>query len=81
MAMAASPPRFNRDHFYDPNYTAEISAKMQVPKRIQVAGNAGDDEDEITTRIPWQPEKIDMRVPDRILVAGKLPLKFCIRNT
>lgn len=72
MARADSSARFNRDHFYDPNFTAEITAKMQVPKRIKLAGNVGDDEDEFVTQIPWQPEKIDMRVPDRILVAGRI---------
>lgn len=74
MAKAASPPHYSRDHFYDPTYTAEITAKMQVPKRIKVAGGNEDDEDEVGPSIPWQPEKIDMRVPDRILVAGKLPV-------
>lgn len=71
MAKAASPPHYSRDHFYDPTYTAEITAKMQVPKRIKVAGGNEDDEDEVGPSIPWQPEKIDMRVPDRILVAGQ----------
>lgn len=73
MAKAASP-RFNRGHFYDPNFTAEITAKMQVPKRIRVTGfvdNDDDDEDFVPSP-SWQPEKIDMRVPERILVAGKI---------
>lgn len=72
MAKAVNPPSFaSHDHYYDPNFTAEITAKMQVPKRIKVAGNLDDDEEDISPKIPWQPEKIDMRVPDRILVAGK----------
>lgn len=71
MAKAESPPRFNRGHFYDPNFTAEITAKMQVPKRIRVTGVVDDDEDDdFDRRMNWQPEKIDMRVPDRILVTG-----------
>lgn len=72
MARAMSPTLFSRDHYYDPNFTAEITAKMQVPKRIKLAGNVGDDEDEFSVQIPWQAEKIDMRVPDRILVAGRV---------
>lgn len=72
MAKAATVPSFaSHDHYYDPNFTAEITAKMQVPKRIKVAGNIDDDEEEIAPKLPWQPEKIDMRVPDRILVAGQ----------
>lgn len=72
MAKAATAPSFaSHDHYYDPNFTAEITAKMQVPKRIKVAGNVDDDLDEFAPKMPWQPEKIDMRVPDRILVAGK----------
>lgn len=68
MAKTVSPPPFNSDHYYDPNFTAEISAKMQVPKRIKISGDMDDDE-EFAPK-PWLPEKIDMRVPDRILVAG-----------
>lgn len=75
MAKAASPPRFNRGHFYDPNFTAEITAKMQVPKRIKVAGFADDEDYDIAPKIPFQ-EKIDMRVPERILVTGKLGSKI-----
>ncbi len=70
MAKAASPPRFTRGHFHDPNFTAEITAKMQVPKRIKVTGIM-DDDDDFPPQMPWQPEKVDMRVPDRILVTGK----------
>lgn len=71
MAKAASPPRFNRGHFYDPNFTAEITAKMQVPKRIKVTGFNDDEDFDIAPKIPFQ-EKFDMRVPERILVTGEL---------
>lgn len=70
MAKAASPPRFNRGHFYDPNFTAEITAKMQVPKRIKVTGFNDDEDFDIAPKIPFQ-EKFDMRVPERILVTGE----------
>lgn len=70
---ASSPVRFSgdADHFYDPNYTAEISQKMRVPKRINVDGvsdlpNVGRPESH------WMPaEKLEMFVPEKIVVAGK----------
>lgn len=77
MSKAASPTRFagESDHFYDPNFTAEISQKMRVPKRIKVDG---DTQDEVVSNLPansWHNnEKFDMQVPDRILVLGKLNL-------
>jgi len=77
MAAAAgmSPGRYSAemDYLYNGDYTAEMSAKMQVPKKIQVGGGGNDDDisaaDEMVIN-PWQPDKIDMRVPDRILLLG-----------
>ncbi|PSN34984.1 hypothetical protein C0J52_19009 [Blattella germanica] len=70
MSKAASPTRFSGDldHFYDPNFTADISQKMRVPKSIKI----GDDETSTGTNYNTMlaNEKFDMHVPDRILVAG-----------
>nr|CAG4638548.1 EOG090X08OG [Cyclestheria hislopi] len=60
---------------YDPHFTAEISAKMQVPKRIRVAGNLDDDAPftgSFVSRYGGNQEpKFDMKVPERILVVGQ----------
>jgi len=75
MSKAASPTRFSGDydHFYDPNFTADISQKMRVPKRIKVDGESDDDQSNAGSN--WNTalanEKFDMHVPDRILVAGQ----------
>nr|CAD7396988.1 unnamed protein product [Timema cristinae] len=75
MSKAASPTRFSGDfdHFYDPNYTADISQKMRVPKRIKVDGLT--DDENSTGMNNWSTmlanEKFDMHVPDRILVTGQ----------
>ncbi|XP_075236531.1 transport and golgi organization 11 isoform X2 [Lycorma delicatula] len=73
--VTTSPTRFNGelDHFFDPNFTEEISQKMQVPKRIKVNGES---EDDVIVGVgghhhatpAWENEKFDMHVPDRILV-------------
>ncbi|XP_064482428.1 mitochondrial fission factor-like [Ornithodoros turicata] len=53
------------DSLYDPEFTADISNKMQVPQRISVI-----DQDQAD-----QPKPLDaslyMQVPDRILVTGQ----------
>lgn len=69
MSKAASPTRFsaNMDHFYDPNFTADISQRMRVPKRIKVNG-ANDDDTTNNYANMIEKEKFDMHVPDRILV-------------
>lgn len=80
MSKAASPTRFSgdHDHFYDPNFTADISQKMRVPKRLKVAGESDDDQNNAGSN--WNTalasEKFDMHVPDRILVAGKNAFKI-----
>uniref|UniRef100_A0A0A9XND1 Transport and Golgi organization protein 11 n=1 Tax=Lygus hesperus TaxID=30085 RepID=A0A0A9XND1_LYGHE len=73
MSNSTSPTRFmgEVDHFYDPNFTAEISQKMRVPKRINVDGvsdlpNVGRPE------AHWMPaEKLEMFVPEKIVVADE----------
>lgn len=80
MSKAASPTRFSGDldHFYDPNFTADISQKMRVPKRIKVDGESDNDKNNAGSN--WNTalasEKFDMHVPDRILVAGKIIFKL-----
>jgi hypothetical protein len=84
MSKAASPTRFSGelDHFYDPNFTADISQKMTVPKRIRVDGESGDDQSSNGSN--WNAvlgkEKLDMRVPERILVVGKINLNLMDHN-
>ena len=79
MSGSTSPTRFSgeSDHFYDPNFTAEISQKMRVPKRIKVDG----DHDDIVVNGDnfnhWMPsEKLEMNVPEKIVVLGNLLLFF-----
>jgi hypothetical protein len=81
MSKAASPTRFSGDfdHFYDPNFTADISQKMRVPKRIKV-GESDDDQHNTESNLnaALANEKFDMHVPDRILVAGKIAFKILL---
>lgn len=60
------------EEMYDPSFTAEITSKMQVPKRIRVAGD-GQGEVPANGSFPtsFQEYKYAMRVPDRILVVGQ----------
>nr|CAG4647174.1 EOG090X08OG [Megafenestra aurita]SVE92477.1 EOG090X08OG [Megafenestra aurita] len=65
------------DDLYDNSaFTAEMSSKMQVPKRIRVLGGS-DDEDKLgqgsfSTRYSAKADsKYDMKVPERILVVGQ----------
>ncbi|XP_014213483.1 transport and Golgi organization protein 11 [Copidosoma floridanum] len=75
MANAHSPTRFNgeADNFFDPNYTLDISQKMRVPKSIRVSGDFTDQEISGTNGSAWNmmSKKLEMHVPDRILVAGQ----------
>ncbi|CAB0032426.1 unnamed protein product [Trichogramma brassicae] len=74
MANAHSPTRFNgeADSFYDSNFTLDINQKMRVPKSIRVAGDYM--EDDMPNGNTWTgafTEKLEMNVPDRILVVGQ----------
>ncbi|XP_063224156.1 transport and Golgi organization protein 11 [Bacillus rossius redtenbacheri] len=73
MSKAASPTRFSGeyDHFYDPSFTADISQKMRVPKRIRVDGVLDDEDANAGSNWKNDTEKFEMIVPDRILVAGE----------
>lgn len=56
------------DSYYDPDFTAEISAKMHVPDKICV----GEGMQNATPYIPRDDEfRNMMNVPERIIVAGK----------
>ncbi|KAJ8871154.1 hypothetical protein PR048_027459 [Dryococelus australis] len=73
MSKATSPTRFSGeyDHFYDPSFTADMSHKMMVPKRIRVDGVIDDEESNAGINWRTESEKFEMIVPDRILVAGE----------
>ncbi|XP_046392512.1 transport and Golgi organization protein 11 [Ischnura elegans] len=74
MADVTSPSRFNADgdHFYDSNKADDITYSMRVPKRITVAGTAGEVD---TFRSDWDQsngnESLNMHIPDRIIVVGE----------
>lgn len=69
MSNVSSPTRFAglEDHFYD---HIDINEKMRVPKRIKVSGDH-DNIESVPKPSPWDEEKFDMKVPDRILVVGQ----------
>lgn len=75
MANTHSPTRFNgeADNFFDPNYTLDINKRMRVPKSIRVSGDFTDEDVSSMNGLPWNmmSEKLEMNVPDRILVVGK----------
>lgn len=56
------------DSYYDPEFTAEITAKMHVPDKICVVEGLQN-----TAPVPPQKEEVRsmMQVPERIIVAGK----------
>ncbi|KAJ8683914.1 hypothetical protein QAD02_019706 [Eretmocerus hayati] len=75
MANAHSPTRFNgeADNFFDPNYTLDINKRMRVPKSIRVNGDFADEDVPAMNGTAWAlpNEKLEMHVPDRILVVGQ----------
>lgn len=77
MAKAHSPTHFNvePDNFYDPNFTLDINTRMRVPKSIRVNGDY-DGGTMMANGSAWNQasatEKIEMHVPDRILVVGEI---------
>ncbi|XP_069169040.1 transport and Golgi organization protein 11 isoform X3 [Procambarus clarkii] len=72
MSNITSPQRFSGtfDHFYDGPYEPDISTQMKVPKRIRVTGDNEDDPTVNWARYNGINEKFEMKVPDRIVVAG-----------
>lgn len=76
MSKTHSPTHFNGDidNFYDPNFPADVNARMRVPKSIRVNGDYPN-VDIAVNRAMWNQipamEKLEMHVPDRILVVGK----------
>lgn len=81
MALSGSPTNYGNVYEEDPifqksHYTQDISEQMRVPKRIKATGEYYDDFD-----LPlgngggsnhWNyQDKIDMTVPDRIMVIGQ----------
>lgn len=77
MSKTHMPARFNgeADNFYDPNFTLDINNRMRVPKSIRVNGDHTDQDVSSINGSTWNQtnsiEKLDMHVPDRILVAGQ----------
>ncbi|XP_069169263.1 uncharacterized protein [Procambarus clarkii] len=74
MSNITSPQRFSGtfDHFYDGPYEPDISTQMKVPKRIRVTGDNEDDPTVNWARYNGINEKFEMKVPDRIVVAGMM---------
>ncbi|XP_068218694.1 transport and Golgi organization protein 11 isoform X2 [Palaemon carinicauda] len=72
MSNITSPQRFSGtfDHFYDGHYEPDITSVMKVPKRIRVTGENEDDPTVNWARYNGHNEKLEMSVPDRIVVAG-----------
>lgn len=56
-----------KSELFDPNYKVFISQKMRVPERIKVDGSS---DTSYHTSALYANEVFDMRVPERILVAG-----------
>ncbi|XP_055676621.1 transport and Golgi organization protein 11 isoform X1 [Lutzomyia longipalpis] len=79
MARSGSPPRFNNyedDPVYqNVNFTQDISEQMRVPKSIKATGEYFDERDILPGSAnlnSWNySEKLDMTVPDRIVVIGQ----------
>lgn len=77
MSTTHSPTHFNGeiDNFYDPNFSVDINKQMQVPKSIRVNGNYMDQDIVVTNTSTWNQmstmDKLEMQVPDRILVIGE----------
>ncbi|KAB7503061.1 Transport and Golgi organization protein 11 [Armadillidium nasatum] len=72
MSNVTSPQRFSGkfDNFYDGHFEPDITSQMKVPKRIRVSGENDDEPTVNWARYNGNMEKIPMKVPDRILVAG-----------
>ncbi|XP_072742902.1 transport and Golgi organization protein 11 isoform X1 [Anoplolepis gracilipes] len=76
MSKTHSPTHFNGevDNIYYPDFNADINKQMRVPKSIRVNGDYID-QDSATNTSTWNQmsntEKLEMHVPDRILVVGQ----------
>lgn len=66
--------------YYDPDFTVDISKRMQVPDRIKLAPSTnGSDvlQDPASVAIRKVNDNAEwMRVPDRICVVGRFLMKF-----
>lgn len=80
MARPGSPTRFNGYYDDDPisqniNYAQDINEQMRVPKRIKATGEYFDEHEALSNNgamNSWNyHEKLDMTVPDRIVVMGQ----------
>lgn len=86
MSKTHIPARFNgeADNFYDPNFTLDVNKRMRVPKSIRVSGDYTDEDVSSMNGSAWNQansnEKLEMHVPDRILVVGKYFHIFFLYN-
>lgn len=77
MSKTHSPTHFNGevDSIYYPDFSVDINKQMRVPKSIRVNGDYVE-QDSAVTNTTWNQmsgtEKLEMHVPERILVVGKI---------
>lgn len=75
MSDTSSPMHFSAEkEIYDVDFTKDISRKMRVPKKIRGTGDTIEDELQHNSNVGgWSGhhDNFDMRVPDRIMVAGQ----------
>lgn len=75
MSDTSSPLHYPAEkEIYDVDFTKDISRKMRVPKKIRGTGDTIEDELQHNSNpIGWSghSDNFDMRVPDRIMVAGQ----------
>lgn len=78
MSKTHSPTHFNGevDGIYYPDFSVDINKQMRVPKSIRVNGGYIEQDSTITNTSTWNQmsgmEKLEMHVPERILVVGEI---------
>ena len=69
------PPEYDDIHppQYDPTFTAQVSTSMRVPDKLGVVNGheAGGDAQTLLEEYNVGKSAMDMKVPDKIVVAGK----------
>lgn len=73
MSKGSTPIHTALDPYYDPDFTAEISAKMHVPDKICVVQGL---QNSAPNTIQRDELRNMMNVPDRIIVAGKFVINY-----
>lgn len=79
MSKTHSPTHFNGDidSIYYPEFNVDINKQMRVPKSIRVNEDYINENSAVTNTSTWNQmsntmEKLEMHVPERILVVGKI---------